>query len=214
MRYPIKPKSVQELKRLTTPQAVASGQSEAIPYVLFDTLAYTSATTTQLSYFQTVQADKTLGNMLAGGQLVADYYMEIWGICIDPLIADTSTGAGRVGAWADMNDLMWTGRPTFTFTMNDKRVGPYPCSYFHASGGVTGFGYNQEITTAGIVAPVSEEFANWGVFDGGFWVGGAIIIPPQSGFQVTLDWPSAVTLQGGNPFLRVGFCGVMHRNVL
>lgn len=214
MRYPIKSRSIQELKRLTTPQAVAAGQSEVVPYVLYDTVAYTSAVDTQLSYFQTVQTDKSLGNMQAGGQLVADRYMEIWGITIDPLIADTSTGAGRVGAWADMSDLMWTGRPTFSFVMDDKRIGPFPCSFFHASGGITGFGYNQEITTAGIVAPVSEEHANWGVFDGGFWVGGSVIIPPQSGFQVTLDWPTAVTLQGGNPFVRVSFAGALHRNVL
>lgn len=214
MRYPVKSRSIQELKRLTTPQAVASGQSEAVPYVLFDTQLFTSATTTELNYFQTVQGDKTLGNMQAGGQLVADRYLEIWGINIDPLIADTSTGAGRVGAWADMNDLMWTNRPTFTFTMDDKKIGPFPCSYFHASGGITGFGYNQEITTAGIVAPVSEEYANWGIFDGGFWVGGSMIIPPQSGFVVDLRWPAAVTLQGGNPQVRVGLVGVLHRNVL
>ncbi|MCH7889892.1 MAG: hypothetical protein IH921_00170 [Gemmatimonadetes bacterium] len=215
MRYPVKSRSIQELKRLTTPQAVAAGQSEAVPYVLFDTQLFTSAVSTELNYFQAVQGDKTLGNMQAGGQLVADRYLEIWGINIDPLIDDTSTGLGRIGAWADMNDLMWTNRPTFTFTMDDKKIGPFPCSYFHASGGITGFGYGQGTgdTTIGI-APSAEEYANWGIFDGGFWVGGSMIIPPQSGFVVDLRWPAAVTLQGGNPNIRVGLVGVLHRNVL
>lgn len=209
MRYPIKSRSIEELQRLTTPQAVATGQSEVVPYVLFDTQTYVSATTTQLNYFQTVQGDRTLGNMQAGGQLVADRYMEIWGICVDPIIPDSAGATGLTGAWADMTDLMWTGRPTFTFTMDDKRIGPFPLSYFHASGGLTGFGYNE--AAAGLLA---KEYANWGVFDGGFWVGGSVIIPPQSGFVVDLEWNAAVTLALGNPLIRVGFVGALHRNVL
>lgn len=213
MRYPIKSRSIEELKRLTTPQAIASGQSEVVPYVLYDSQTYTSAVDTQLSYFQTVQGDKTLGNMQAGGQLVADRYLEIWGISIDPLIANTNIAVGGPGAWGDLNDLMWTNRPTFTFTMDDKKIGPFPCSFFHASGGVTGFGYSESVTTA-VLTPAVNEYANWGVFDGGFWVGGSMIIPPQSGFVVELNWPAAVTLAGGNPIIRVNLVGALHRNVL
>jgi hypothetical protein len=209
MRYPIKSRSIQELERLTTPQAVAAGQSEVIPYVLYDTQLYTSAVSTSLTYFQSVQGDKTLGNMQAGGQLVADRYLEIWGINIDPLMDSTSTATGLTGVWDDQSRLMWTGRPIFTFTMDDKRIGPFPCSFFHASGGMTGFGYNEASAGA-----VKDEYANWGVFDGGFWVGGSVIIPPQSGFMVEIDWNAAVTLAGGNPYLRVNLVGALHRNVL
>lgn len=221
MRYPIKSRSIQELQRLTTPQAVAAGQSEVVPYVLYDTVQYTSAVDTQLSYFQEVRTDKTLGNMQAGGQLVADRYLEIWGISIDPLIRSSSTATGRTGAWTDMDDLMWFGRPTFTFIMDDKRIGPFPCSFFHASGGVTGMGHEEGQAAATTVAAttidraaVIDQVANWGVFDGGFWVGGSMIIPPQSGFVVNIDWNAAVTLLGGNPFVRVNLVGALHRNVL
>lgn len=213
MRYPIKSRSIEELQRLTTPQAVATGQSEVVPYVLYDSQTYTSATDTQLSYFQTVQSDKSLGNMQAGGQLVADRYLEIWGISIDPLIINTQVGVGVSGAWGDLSDLMWTGRPTFNFIMDDKRIGPFPCSFFHASGGPGGYGYSEAVTTA-VLTPAVNEVAQWGVFDGGFWVGGSVIIPPQSGFQVTLDWPAAVTLANGNPIIRVNLVGALHRNVL
>ena len=217
MRYPIKARSIDELKRLSTPHAVAAGQSEAIPYVLFDSQVYTSAVDTSLTFFQTVQSDKTLGNMMAGGQLVADYYLELWGINVDVLIPASSTATGLTGSWADMDDLMWLGRPTFRFEMNDKNLGPFPCSYFHASGGVQGFGYSEtgEIAAAAAaVAVIKDEYANWGIFDGGFWVGGSVIIPPQSGFLVELRWPTAVTLLLGNPLIRVNLVGTMHRNVL
>lgn len=209
MRYPIKARSIEELQRLSTPHAVAAGQSEAIPYVLFDSQTYTSAVDTSLTFFQQVQSDKTLSNMMASGQLVADYYLEIWGINLDIIIPASSSATGLTGAWADMDDLMWTGRPTFRFEMNDKNIGPFPCSYFHASGGIQGYGYNENSAGA-----VKDEFANWGIFDGGFWVGGSVIIPPQSGFLVELRWPLAVTLLLGNPLIRVNLVGTMHRNVL
>ncbi len=196
-----------QLRAMVSPQSVSGGNLQAIPYVLFDTQLHTSGTTTQLNYFQAVQADQTLGNMNAGGQLPVDTWMEIEWMFITPIIP--TVAAAIPDAWDDMSALMQNGRPTHTLTIQDKDYGQLPCSFFAAEGGLSGFGYN-----AAAVAVTAEEYVNWG--NGiGFWVGGQIILPPQAGFNTRLRWNAAVTLPSATNFqIRVSYLGTLHRPIL
>ena len=60
---------------------------------------------------------------------------------------------------------------------------------------------------------MTVQYANNGVFDGGWCVDGAITIPPKVGFDITLNWPAAVDLTA-DVLIRFWMAGVLHRRVL
>jgi hypothetical protein len=145
------------------------------------------------------------------GQLPDPQYFEIgyWGV--DFLLASINAAApaATVSHWADLIQFLWTQRGIWTFNISNKRVGPFPLSFMHTSGGPSGFGYGNSATTARF------EYGNNAIPDGGFCVGGAIIIPPKLGFDVTLNLAAAATLTAGSPLnVRVWMAGVLHRRVL
>jgi hypothetical protein len=193
---------------MANPQAVRGGQSEALSWVWYDTQTYVDATTVQLTYFQQVNNDKTLSNMQSGGTLPDPMFFEIYYVSIDPIVPATSSDTGLTGAWLDMSLLMIVGRPTFRLIVSDKTYGPFPLSFFHSSGGMTGYGFNE--AAAGTV---QQAYANWGIFDGGWPVDGALIIPPNAGFSVQLDWAAAQDITTDRQ-IRVNMAGVLHRKVL
>lgn len=207
-RIKIRPKTRAQLQMLANPES--ANQPEALPWVLYDTQAWTTAVTASNTYFGTVQGDKTLGNMEGPGQLPDPQYFEIayWGV--DFLLAAVNAAAPvvTISPQADIISFLFTNRGTFEFNISNKRIGPFPMSFFHASGGPTGFGWSNSATTARF------EYANNGIFDGGFCVENAIIIPPKLGFDVTLRTFAPVTL-GVTPLnVRVWQAGVLHRRVL
>lgn len=196
------------LARAANPQSAQ--EPEALPWVLYDTQAWTTAVTTTQTYFTTVQNDKTLGNMEGPGQLPDPQYFEIHYIGCDFLLSPNSVAAvAAAGPLNDIAQFLFAQRGTWTFNVSNKRVGPFPLSFLHASGGPTGY---LAITNA--AAAQKNEFANNGIFDGGFCVGGAIIIPPKVSFDVTLALAAAATLQTSPLNVRVWMAGALYRRVL
>ncbi len=207
-RIKIRPKTRQQLAMLANPES--ANQPEALPWVLYDTQAWTTATTTTATYFGTVQGDKTLGNMEGPGQLPDPQYFEIayWGLDFLFAAVNSAAPAVTISPQADLISFIFTNRGTFEFNISNKRIGPFPMTFFHASGGPTGYGWSNSATTA------RYEYANNGIFDGGFCVENAIIIPPKLGFDVTLRVAAATTL-GVSPLnVRAWQAGVLHRRVL
>lgn len=207
-RIKIRPKTRQQLALLANPEA--ANQPEALPWVLYDTQSWTTGVTAVASYFGTVPGDKTLGNMEGPGQLPDPQYFEIayWGC--DFLLSPNSVASVAVaGPLNDIAAFLFAQRGTWEFNISNKRIGPFPLSFFHASGGPTGF---LAITNA--AAAQKNEYANNGIFDGGFCVEYAIIIPPKLGFDVTLRTAAAPTLQTSPLNVRVWQAGVLHRRVL
>ena len=200
-----------QLRGMTTPKSVIGGNLQAIPYVLYDTQNYVSGTTVNLPFFQTVQTDQTLSNLTSGAQLPIDEWLEIEWMFISPIVLSTGLAVGPdVGPWADMDALMWGGRPTHTLTIQNKDYGILPASFFQSEGGISGYGYNEAAAGAFIT-----EYANWGPHGQGYWVGGQIVIPPQAGFQTRLRWNAPVTLPSGtNTLIRVSYLGTLHRPIL
>ena len=207
-RIKIRPKTRAQLAMLANPES--ANQPEALPWVLYDTQSWVTAVTNSNTYFGTVQGDKTLGNMEGPGQLPDPQYFEIayWGLDFLFAAVNTAAPAVTISPQADLISFLFTNRGTFEFNISNKRIGPFPMSFFHASGGPTGYGWTNSATTGRF------EYANNGIFDGGFCVENAIIIPPKLGFDVTLRTAAAVTL-GVTPLnVRAWMAGVLHRRVL
>lgn len=207
-RFPVKPKPRAQLAAMANPEL--ANQPEALPWVLYDTQAWTTAVTASQQYFLTQQGDKTLGNMEGPGQLPDPQYFEIWYWGIDFLFAAVNAAAPAVtiSPQADLVNALWVNRMTWLFAISNKNIGPFPATFMHASGGPTGFGWSNSATTARF------EYANNGLFDGGYCVADAIVIPPKLGFVVTLATFAALTL-GVSPLnIRAWQAGVLHRRVL
>lgn len=191
-------------------QPTSAQQPEALPWILYDTQAWTTAVTTTQTYFTTVQNDKTLGNMEGPGQLPDPQFFEVHYIGCDFLLSPNSVASVAVaGPLNDITQFLFAQRGTFEFNISNKRMGPFPLSFLHASGGPTGY---LAITNA--AAAQKNEYANNGVFDGGFCVGGALLIPPKVSFDITLRLAAAATLQTTPLNVRVWQAGALYRRVL
>lgn len=187
---------------MAEPTVVAGGNSEALAWTFFDTATYTSAATTQLTFFTTTRANSRLSN-LNGRGLPTPQYFEIYYFNLDLLSPagnntpiedqwDVSVGTGVAGI----------GSPTWSFILADKLTGPFPLRTLHSLGGVQGF-----------TTQTTTEWGNNGNGQGTFASDGAIVIPPNQTFQMILDWPVAVTISA-NRDLVVSMTGVLHRRIL
>jgi hypothetical protein len=189
---------------------VSAKEPEALPWVLFDTQAWTTAVTITQTYFQTVQNDKTLGNMEGPGQLPDPQYFEIHYIGADFLLSPNSVAAvAAAGPLNDIAQFLFAQRGIWTFNISNKRVGPFPLSFLHASGGPTGY-----LAITNTATAQKNEYGNNGIFDGGFCVGGALLIPPKVSFDITLQVAAVLTLQTTPLNVRVWMAGALFRRVL
>lgn len=203
---PIRPKSYGQLRQESGPSL--PGQPEQIPVVFYDTQLYTSGTTTSMSFFASVSNDKTVSNMVNAGQFPSPQYFQWFDWGVDVLQDATTQAGGETGIIDDIQKLVLVSRAYAEFTLSDKQYGKVPLSFLHASGGATGFGWGT------FTAEESIQFGNNGVFDGGWSWNGAIIIPPNTGFTITLTFAAAQTLQSGNTKLRMWMRGLIDRKVL
>jgi len=187
-----------------TPPSGAS--QEAIWHAVYDTQTFASASTTTLTFFSAVNADKTLSNMEASGQFPSPQSFQIYNICLDawtPLAVSTS--ATVTGNLNDLGLIMQTGRPTWTLTLSSKAYGPYPLTALHATGGASGFGFSSDGAEI-LQYARNEPSPGWNYF-------GKIIIPEQVAFNFRLDWAAAQTITA-SWLLRLTMMGVLNRRVV
>lgn len=192
-----------------------ANQPEAIPWVWFDTQLFTTASTTSLTFFQTVYTNKSLGNMDAAGQLSDPQYFEVDRIGLDIITPPSVASAATANDGAILNvfsllfgDATTTGaeQGIWSFKMSGKDYGPLPISFLHCSGGPTGYGWG--------TATNSFNYANNGQMDGGWSVNKSITIPPKITFSVRFEWGGTIAVTGGPIPLRCWMAGVLHRRVL
>jgi len=206
--YPVEPKTLQQLKKQSNPSMVP-GQSEAVPWVLYDTATYADNATTDLDFFNTARATRRATNLPSPGQLPEPQFFEIFGWFLTPIIGASATG------WEDLSLLLMgngagtdAGPPTWSFSLADKEYGPFPMFQLQSLGGVGGFGLSLGDTTDGHLT-----VADSGRIGNGAWWDGAVTIPPQQNFRVTLRWDSAVDISG-DILLQVAAVGVLHRRIV
>ncbi|MGE0347377.1 MAG: hypothetical protein AB7N73_15005 [Gemmatimonadales bacterium] len=189
---------------MAEPQLAIGGQSEALAWQLFDTQLYVSATTTALTFYTASPASPFVGNVGGANGLPTPQYFEVYFFGLDILRVPGNTDV-LGDLWRILNGAggaALQGAPTWSFTLAQKTMGPFPLRGLRGLGGVTGF------TTR-----TAQEYANNGAMDNTFSADGAIVIPPTQGFQVDLRWPAAVTLSA-NVQLQLWMAGVLHRRVL
>lgn len=204
-RFPIHAYTRAKLDEMVNP--VSAGQPEALAWVLWDTQTYTDNTTTTLTFFNAVRANPEQGNMDTPGQLPDPQYFQCWGMGLDVLVDLSTTAGGVAGAADDVQQLVMTGPSRALLKLSTKEMVNVPTSFLHTSGGVVGF--NAGTWTA-------EENITWAqnsIPDGGYYVGGAVVIPPKQAFNLQITW-QAVRNIAGNRDVRPWLQGVLYRRVL
>jgi hypothetical protein len=207
-------KTREELMASVTP--LFATQGEVVPWIWFDSNSYVSGTTTQLDFFQTVQTDKTRGNMQAAGQIPAPMFFDIYHLsyylALPPsALAIAATLTPSTGALNDAHALVIG---TVSFQIAQK-------SYFESkifmcpSGG----GLNPFTAVYGtLAAPAAQaiQFAQNGFPDprarNNFW--GGLTIPHNQNFLVRSNWTAALSLANGNTDIIVYADGYLYRRVL
>ena len=207
-------KTKEELQQSITP--LFASQGEVIPWNWFDTATYVSGTTTQLDFFQTVQTDKTRGNMQAAGQIPMPMYFDLYHIsyylALPPsAVAIAATLTPATGALNDAHGLI-LGSVLFTIAQK---------SYFESKIYMcpAGAGTNPFVAIAGTFAATNlqaYQFAQNGLNDprarNNFW--GGITVPHNQNFLVRSNWSAALTLANGNTDIAVTLDGYLYRRVL
>lgn len=199
-----------ELQGQVNPTGV--GVNEAMPWFLYDTQDIVTAVTTQVNFFASVQADRSLGNLVSAGQLPDPQYFVIHYVTCDLLVKPTlGTTAAVTGALSDIDEILKAGRANWTLNISDKLYGPFPLTLCHSTGGATG-GVAWTNSTA---TTINEfQYGNNGLpGSGGFPFLGALVIPPKVGFSLALNFGAAPTLSA-TVKARMGLAGVLYRRVL
>lgn len=191
------------------------GQPERIPWTWFDTLTYTSGTTVTLDFFQAVNADKNLSNMVAAGQIPSPQFYDIYHAAIAYLLPASApafaAALAAAGAWTDIRNLS-NGSAIFQIANKDYWQGPQMA--LPAGGGPSGFTAISGTFAAPNVAV--QQLANNGVPDlrnrYNFW--GDETIPHNQNFLWRLTWSAPITLDAGNSLIKMWMDGYLYRRVL
>lgn len=210
--------SYQELVGAANPSTGAA--PETLPWWFYDTQLYTSAATVQLTFFAAAPVTRDLGNMPIGGSLPNPNFFALHYVHFDfmqnaagtPYTTTAGIGAAVANANAlnDVGSLLLSGRSRFQLNLSDKAYGPWPMSVTGGTGAALGF-----IAIAGLTGAGNAQRSDFGynALGAGAFLGGKVIIPPQTGFNVVADWPASLTLTG-NYQIRCTLYGVYYRRVL
>lgn len=184
-------------------------ESEIVYWMYWDTQLYTSAATVRLNFFGAVPANILAGNIPLAGQMPADQdFLVISPQFIpnaDPTVftsealnADSSTLGDAVN---DVEQLVHNG--VMSLIIQNKTYGEWPLHKTPAGGGVWG---HTSLAGAGSVATVGAlSIANNGfpTAQNALILDPPVTIHQQTNFSIRIDWPTAVTLRGGNVNCRV-----------
>lgn len=203
--YPVRAASLEELKERATPQNVP-GQSQALPWILYDTQTFVSAATTTLRFFNAPANSPFITNVPGSGTLPDPEFFEGWYMGVDVLRpVGLGTNDTAAGPWNDVQQLLQNG--IATLVRQQKTDGPFPLGAFRGLNGLEGYGYSQaaNIGTGNIQFAQNATLGHW-------CLDGAWVIPPMTQFNVRLDWETAPTLIA-DVRVRLWLMGVLHRAV-
>lgn len=180
---------------------------EVIGHTLWDqNKTFTSATTTQINFFDAVPANKFFGNIQIASQLPAGISVNIGAIrffvFVEPFATASLAVAGlQTGLTDDLVKLYTQG--VFTLDILNKRYAEYPLWMLHpGSGAVQGGQGSSTVAAPGLIV----SYATWGNPDprAVHTLSQPITIPPQTNFTPSVTWPNgSPTLASTSP-VRVG----------
>lgn len=180
VRFKIVPKLYTELSQQASP--ASSVQPEAIPFTFFDQENF-ATNWTSVAFFSTVQSDPTLGNIQQQNTLSADQYFQLEAITLDWIIsASSQASSGAPQIVDDLLSIMNGARALVTMAMAMKTYVQSPIHCFHSSGGIN-VAYQLGTPTGSNIGNYAQ---NW-YPDGGYNVGGAMLLPPRQTFTFNVN---------------------------
>lgn len=207
-------KSIQELTAGITP--MLPGQPERIPWTWFDTQTYVSGTTTRLDFFQSVNSDKSLSNMVAAGQIPAPQFFDLYHCSISYLVPFSSVAAAAaIAVTGALNDVDRLTQGAAEFQVASKSYWQGPQLALPCGGGAVPFFSTYGTEAAGTKGAL--QYASNGHRDlrnrYNFW--GDITIPANQNFMWSLTWSAALTFDPNtNRSIKVWMDGYLYRRVL
>ena len=182
-------------------------QSQIINWTLYDTLTYTSGTTTLLTYFNAIRATRNLGNMEVASVIPHPKAFIIRAIGVRPL-RNTVLATTAADAFNDLKLLVDNG--WFVLTIGNKEYGVWTLDRLPGGGGVWA-------DSAGAGGEATDEFishAEHGIpsAQNMYTLSQPLLIDPNINFNVTLNWAAAQTLTA-DANIRVYLDGEMIRPV-
>lgn len=205
--FKVKAMTDAELQKIGSPQVV--GTPECFPGVLYDVQTWLLAGVPQgLQFYQDAQtsAGKAKANVF-GGRLPKGFNFLVQAFLCTPMVPPTFTANTQTGVLDDLEKLLKSNQTYFTWQKNDKPWQPIPLTYAHASGGATGF------MAASYTAPQVMQYANNGIFDGGFTTDDSLLILDQEPFGITIQGIQPAVALTANMALRFEMRGVWYRPV-
>ena len=206
---PVQNRTPEQLIAMSQP---GNSSINGIRMPFYDTQLFTSGSSgAQLTFFQAINADKTMSNVKGnGGTMPNNYYFEPLTMCMDVLADASLAGAStEVGILDDIQKLLYVGRGIAIISLGPLTFPEIPLSFLHSSGGAVG-------SLAGTwTAPNAVQVGNNGQQDGGYCMANSFIISPMVPFKVVLQFSSTVvTLNSGNVNLRISFDGNWYQPVM
>lgn len=207
--------SLQPVTARAVSDAAALTGSETVRTPIYDTLNCPQAGPGNqgLVFFQQTGGNATnpaITNMPQGsmGQFPPGFAMQVEAITVDILLPPTFT-VNQTGALNDMALLLKTNRGYLQLRRNQKVYQAIPLTFCHASGGEMGFGFGS------FTAPDAVQFANNGIFDGGFQLRNSIKIGEKQPFSVTVAFNSVFTAltSAAGADIRVALVGALSQPI-
>lgn len=164
---------------------------EVIPDQIYQALTYTDNTTTNLSYFTTISANKSLGNLVTAGMLPNPQSFLIQAIRLYARLTIqtvdmAASAADLVGSANDLALLVNTGR--LQLNIGQKSYGPWRLWMLPA-------GSAPKPTLAAAGAEAAAQVSTYAQIEGAIWgMFPHLMIAPLQNFDVQIDWPAAVNL--------------------
>lgn len=193
------------------------GAKETIEWVWYDTQSFVSASSVSLTFFQNGPGGRTIDqtNMEVAGQFAAPkaFFLRAIGFWVKQRPRSVARAAAtnpQTGAFDNIAQLINTG--TYSMVIGSKNYAIFPLHRLTAGAGANGV-----MTAEGATADpgAQSDYAQNGVADprAMFTLSKPLFIAPQINFAVTITWPAAITLAGGNTDVQIFWDGDLIRPV-
>lgn len=189
---------------------------EGLKWSLYDSIAYPTAGTTQMQFFQIPrgQSSKTLAdtNMTAAGALPAPqcFLIQTIELFFFPGTAIATHGAAAASEFVNDTYNFYTSKAWLELYIGSKAyLDESPLLKFPPRNGMSGFSGMSDATTAASTAATQTSYASAGgpIYE----MNPPLLLTPTQNFSVTLNWPSAITVTtAGTVYCNLG--GVLYRN--
>lgn len=192
-------------------------QVEGIKWNFYDSIAYPSAGSTQLVFFQTPEGQngKTLAdtNMTTAGMLPSPQAFLVTGLSFYFLPGELpSTGPGAADLSNFVNDVyaFWSSNGWMSFSIGSKvYLQEAPLFKMPPENGLTGFAALSNASTAAADEAVSVAYAT--AAGTPYDLNPPLLLPTTQNFKISLNWPAAAPISA-DAKVYCNLAGYLYRN--